>query len=176
MPGGTLLFLICTAVVLGSWLVRLSLRSSTSEPDSNWLIQFSVDRYRVMLKLFDDADYQWILRQPSGSQEICDKLRAARRRAFRAYLKELKRDFHRLQIAAKYIILESPENESQLMRFLFRQEMKFDAQVWGLQLYLLLDSFRLRRIDPRGVFDLAESTHARLFWLAAETMQPQSNS
>jgi len=153
---------------------RSSAASTISEaraslPGPDWLFEFSLERYEVMLKLFDQEDYQWILRQHGGNPRFCSRMRAERRRALRAYLRELSRDFENLRAFARTMILHSGKNDDPLIGFLSRQSIRYRFHRWALYVRLLGDPLLETKIDTHQLFDLIQATHARLLSRAAET-------
>lgn len=166
---GVTAFLVCAGVLFGVWYSRISRGLKADGTGADHILHFSLERYEVMLRLFDSQDYRWILGHPHGNPEMCRRLRAERRRAFRAYLGELSEDFRRLRRLAQEIILNSPQDESRLMIFLVRQSIRFHYQIAALHVKLLLDPIRVRKIDATCAFGLTRDTHAHLFWLAVES-------
>ncbi len=172
LPIGSIAFLAVAGAALGFWYRRLFLRHGAGQIGPDWLLEFSADRYAILGRMLAGDDYDWILRQTGGDRQLCRELRSSRRKAFRRYLSELSRDFKRLELASKMIVVESPQDESDLARFLFRQAIVFRFQLLEVHLRLALSPFRPGNIDVRPLLTLVQGTHGRLFWLAAAASRP----
>jgi hypothetical protein len=61
-----------------------------------WLADLSSDRYRPMFRLLDEADWQFLRAQRGYRPEMGKSLRRQRVQLFRAYLRTLEADYHRL--------------------------------------------------------------------------------
>lgn len=165
-PIGTIAFLVVAGALFG-FCYRYLLRRRASQVDPDWLLEFSADRYAILGRMLDGDDYDWIATQTAGDRHLCEELRAIRRKAFRRYLAELSRDFTRLERISKMIVAGSPEDETELARFLLRQSISFRVQLLVVHLRLAVNPFHPGNIDVRRLLDLIQGTHGRLFWLAA---------
>jgi hypothetical protein len=63
---------------------------------AEWLADLSPDRYRPMFRLLDESDWQFLRGQHGYRAEMEKSLRRQRVQLFRAYLRMLEADFHRL--------------------------------------------------------------------------------
>src|SRR3954468_1957997 len=87
--------LIALAAILAYLLYCVGLRARQDKPDSEWLQNFTVERYRPMLRMLAETDHLYL--KSRGVDPIALKrLRVQRREAFALYLKNLVRDFNRL--------------------------------------------------------------------------------
>ena len=78
-----------------------------------------------MLRLLDEADYKFLASQPGYSKKFIENLRAERRAIFRAYLSNLVRDFHRLHMAARMVLVYAPQDRSDFALTLVRTACDF---------------------------------------------------
>lgn len=95
--------LVTAGVVSILWKMRPAGACAASRTD--WLNEFSTERYRPMLRLVDDtADPHWIDFQSSLSPKHADQYRHQRCRILRGYLQEMSRDFERMTKAVDVLI------------------------------------------------------------------------
>lgn len=134
-----------------AWLLRAVIRQ-TSEPlpDAAWLESFTIGRYRPMQRLLSEQDYSY-LEANGGSRDVIAQLRAERRRVFRAYLRNMVRDFNRLHRAARMLSLEAETDRSDFAIQLVRMQFTFAWSVQVVQFRLALHSLGLGTVDARGV-------------------------
>ena len=100
-------------------------RVDENESAAEWLNEFSVESYRPMERLFNEADYSFLAEQPGYHPGIAKKLRAERKKIFRAYLWQLVGDFHRLVHVANLMMVYSGEDRSDLAHSIFRLRVNF---------------------------------------------------
>jgi hypothetical protein len=117
------LLLLATAFVV--LFNRLFTRVDENESAAEWLNEFSIESYRPMERLFNEADYSFLAEQPGYHPGIAKKLRTERKKIFRAYLRQLAGDFHRLVHVANLMMVYSGEDRSDLARNIFRLRVKF---------------------------------------------------
>src|SRR5947209_5513403 len=133
------------AIVLGTvagaflfLLRRLATPSSVTACDEAWLEEFSVAKYRPMLRLLAQEDYEFLATQAGYKPEIAKKLRKERRRIFRSYLSNLVRDFHRLQLSAKMLVVNAQIDREDLVSKLMMQKLNFTLAVAIVEVRLVL--------------------------------------
>jgi hypothetical protein len=85
-----------------------------------------------MERLLSEEDFRFLAAQPGFDRAIARRLRAERRRIFRAYLKQLRRDFHRLHCMARLVVLYSPQDRPGLASVLIRQRLTFHLALAGV--------------------------------------------
>ena len=125
-------------IVLVALLRELLSRSSSTEFDPAWLDDFSIAKYRPMLRLLSEDDYRFLANQPGYQVKMASQLRAERRKVFRAYLRNLVRDFHRLHHAAKLMAVYSAHDRPELAQALMRQQVTFSVAVLSVKARLML--------------------------------------
>ncbi len=104
---------------------KLFTRVDDNESAAEWLSEFSIETYRPMERLFNEADYAFLAEQPGYHPGDCQKLRAERKKIFRAYLLQLVGDFHRLVHVANLMMVYSGEDRSDLAHSIFRLRVNF---------------------------------------------------
>ena len=137
-------------VVVAIVLVLRNVLRQTNEPlpDPSWLDSFDVSRYRPMQRLLSEDDYSFLAAN-GGSTQVIARLRAERRRVFRAYLRNMVRDFNRLHRAARMISLEAETDQTEFAMLLVRMRMTFTWTVAVVQLRLMLHALGIGTVDAR---------------------------
>jgi hypothetical protein len=100
-------------------------RDSDSAHLAEWLDDFSLDTYRPMERLLNEEDYRFLERQPGYQPAIARQLRAERKRIFRAYLRQLARDFGRLVSIGELIMVGSQQDRTDLARTIASAQRQF---------------------------------------------------
>ena len=140
---------ILLVVVAIALLLRNVLRHTKEPlPDPSWLNNFDVARYRPMQRLLSEDDYSFLAAN-GGSREVIARLRAERRRVFRAYLRNMVRDFDRLHRAARMMSLEPETDNSEFAMELVRLRLTFTWTVTVVEFRLLLHSLGIGAVDAR---------------------------
>ena len=160
------LFFISLAIV---FLVRkIATHKSSFEYDPQWLEDFSISKYRPMLRLLSEDDYEFLASQAGYQGKIASQLRSERRKVFRAYLRNLVRDFHRLQQVAKLMALCSSQDRPELTTALLKQRVTFSFAVFAVKVRLGLHTVGIGAVDVRNLIGTLD--HLRL---KVETMMPE---
>ena len=80
-----------------------------------------------------------------------------RRRIFRLYLKDLTADFQELHAQGRALVAESPEQYSELVGVLMRQQVTFWRAIAALECRLALSAMGIGQVDPRGLLTAIEA-------------------
>ena len=75
--------ILCVVAVIALLLRNVLRQTREPLPDSSWLESFDSNWYRPMQRLLSEGDYAFLLAN-GGSPEVVHRLRAERRRIFRA--------------------------------------------------------------------------------------------
>jgi len=154
-----------TLAVLFALLVRrLASPARVRGVDPEWLRDFSVEVYRPMERLLSEDDYKFLKTQPGFEPSIGRQLRSMRRKIFRAYLRQLERDFRKLYQAAKQLLLYSPQDRPDLAVALLKQRALFSFGIAAVHVRLSLHTLGWGTVDVHGLVD-------SLDWLRAQTQQ-----
>jgi hypothetical protein len=147
--------LICEALVqlclLGSSLFllkQLFMRTlAISERGPEWLDEFSLESYAPMERLLcmDDSS----IRLPGKNARR--KLRAERRRIFRAYLQNLIENFRHLHLMGRFMLLHSQVDRPDLAMALVCQWLIFWRAVVLIEVALLRHALGSKAIDVASV-------------------------
>lgn len=152
-------------------LRRFNSPAHNPEPSLEWCNRFTVQRYRPMERLFSEDDGRFLAAQPGCSPRLLQRLRADRRRIFRRYLRCLSHDFNRLHTAARFLLLDSPEDRPDLVMALFRQRLMFRYALLTIHGRLALQSLGLGSVDPRRLVSALEVMGNQFRELAAVPRQ-----
>lgn len=151
------LILVATAFVL--LFNKLFTRVDDNESAAEWLSEFSIETYRPMERMFNEADYEFLAEQPGYHPGIAKKLRAERKQIFRAYLRQLVGDFHRLVHVANLMMVYSGEDRSDLARSIFRLRLNFYWTVVCTEASLSLQPLAPRAIRSGYLINALATMH-----------------
>jgi hypothetical protein len=169
MSALTFAFLVLAVIGVGILLLvrKLAGPATVSQCDPEWINNFSVARYRPMLRLLDEADYKFLATQPGYSKNYINRLRAERRGIFRAYLRNLVRDFHRLHMAARMVLVYAPQDRSDLAMTLMRQRVLFTFAILSVEYRLVLHTVGIGTVDVSQLIAALDNMRVRVGDLAA---------
>lgn len=145
---------------------RLMDGGKDAHADLEWSNGFSIAKYRPMERLFLEEDYDFLAAQPGFHPKIYRKLQAERRRVFRHYLRCLRRDFGRLSVAAKALLLSAPADRPDLAKTLLKQRLMFNYAMATVEAGLVLQSFGIGTVDVRRLVDAVEGMREQLRYLS----------
>jgi hypothetical protein len=145
---------------------RLTAPGAISECDPEWVANFSIAGYRPMLRLLGEQDYTFFAAQRGITPEAVTKFRQERRRVFRAYLRNLVRDFHRLHLAARMTLIYSSVDRPELAQALLRQKVTFAYAVTMVEFRLVLHSFGFGAVDVSQLLGALEDMRMNVGSLA----------
>jgi hypothetical protein len=152
----------------------LTAPGTISECDPEWVSNFSTATYRPMQRLLSDTDLKYLAAQPGISARTVKQLRRERRRIFRAYLRNLVRDFHRLHLAARMTLLYASEDRPDLAKALLRQRATFTWAVLMVEVRLVLHAAGFGPVDVKGLIGALESMQMNVGSLAPLRQQGAS--
>ncbi|HYK57797.1 MAG TPA: hypothetical protein VEV85_00070 [Bryobacteraceae bacterium] len=145
---------------LGFWAwMRLSPRKAQTR-DFQASPEFSMERYAPMTRLLAGEDMQFLRKHACG--KIAARWDRARRRVFRQYLRDLSVDFHRLHAQARALVSESPEQYSDLVGMLMRQQVAFLRAMAGVELRLAFHAAGIGTVDVRRLIGVIDSMRLEL--------------
>jgi hypothetical protein len=128
---------------------------------------FSLERYEPLTRLLANSDLAFV-RQQSGCPEIAARWNHARRRIIRMYLKDLAADFRRLHADARALVAESPEQNSELVNVLMKQQLVFWREMFGVELWLMASWLGIGRGSAGRLVEAIAAMQAEI----ARTMTP----
>ena len=125
------------------------------------------ERYQVMERLFPETDFRFLSTQPGFSPQMGRRFRAERRRIFRVYLRNLRKDFGRMALAVQTLIVHAAEDRGDLAAALMRQRLLFVVRMIAIEARLLLHAVGVGMIDVGGMVEAAETMQVQIRLLLA---------
>ncbi len=144
-----------------------NLAAPKQTPGGEWLEPLSLEKYRPMARLLDEADFAFLAAHPAYHARMGRRLRAERRRVFRGYVRSLERDFGRICGAINALMAASSEDRPDLAAALVKQRALFAYGIVWLRVRLALDTVGWRGVDVRPLLDSLEMLRGQLRQLAA---------
>ncbi len=148
-----------SAAIAWIWRQRQGKRETG---DSGGSGGFSISRYQPMEHLVSEDDFAFLASQSGYEPEIGVRWKRERRRIFRLYLDELKRDFRRLHAEARAMAANADAESAELVGILMRQQLTFWRAMAGLELRLALRAAGIGRVDVRPLIELLEAMRVDL--------------
>ncbi len=150
--------LLCAAVLtilvlaLAILLVRrLGSQSECLPVTTEWLEDLSDDRYRPMLRLLEQTDFQFLRAQKGFTSAMEKRLRCQRVEVFRAYLSMLESDFKRVCLGLKLMLVESECDRPDLASALISRQLTFALGIVTVQFRLYLFQWGVAGVDASGL-------------------------
>jgi len=146
--------------------LRLFRSEHSTQGEPLWLPAISPARYRPMERLLGAEDIVFLAAQPGFTRAMGRRFRAGRRKIFRAYLRNLARDFGRLHRAARLLMLCAPQDRPDFAAALVRQRFLFERTVLLVQWRLLVNWASGAAVDVSGLVSALETMNAQVRALA----------
>jgi hypothetical protein len=121
---------------------------------------FSADRYEPMKRLLSEEDFEFLKNKPGVQPAMIRRLRAERRKIFRAYLCELASDFNRLHREARLMLANAPEEYSDLVGVVMATKVKFWSALAGVEVRLAVHAIGIGRIDLSALLGSIEALNS----------------
>jgi len=150
---------VVSATIARIWLQR---RRSREADDLGESSGFSLSRYQPMEHLLSEEDFAFLASQPGYEPKIGARWKRKRRRLFRLYLDDLKRDFRRLHIQARVMAAHADAESAELVGILMRQQVMFWRAMAGLELRLALRTAGIGKVDVRPLIELIDAMRVNL--------------
>ena len=117
-----------------------------------------------MERLLLADDFQFLASQPGYSAKLGNRFRTERRRVFRAYLRNLQRDFTRLSLTFQTLIVHSAEDRGDLAAGLVRQRLLFAFTMLAIEGRLLLHAAGVNSVtvDVAGMVESLETLQGQM--------------
>jgi len=154
--------LLLAALAVLVWGLVSSTKVRGVDPD--WLKRFSVASYRPMERLLSEDDIRFLRSQPGYVPGMEKVFRARRRKIFRLYLAKLRRDFGRLHLALRLMVLHAPQDNPELAKTLVKQKFVFLAGLLAVHVRLSLYALGLGwgGVDASGLVRILDTMRAEL--------------
>lgn len=124
--------------------------------------EYSPERYIPMLRLTIKDDLEFLRRTTCRKSGMVARWDRARRRVFRLYLQDLTNDFRCLHAEARALVSESPEQYSDLVGVLMRQQVTFWRAMAAVRVRLALSSFGIAQADVRELLGVVEDMRTQI--------------
>ena len=149
---------LMTLVVIGRALQNIQ----TDKLPAETLHQNSVTaRYRPLLWLLDEADYQLTAAIFPGESQL-RRIRSGRRASFRLYLRNLGADHTRIVGAIREILVQSPRDLPDLAKALYRSQLTFFLAMMLIEVKLQLHALGVGTVNARSLVAAVASLQLKL--------------
>ena len=145
---------LATAVGAMFALLFASLRKSAESTVST--VQPASIRLRPMARLLQEADFEFLAKQPGYRPEIARNLRRRRLEIFQTYLSYMGAEFHRLHRILRIMALTSAADRGELSKLLVEQRLLFTVRMFQVRLRLTFFRFGWKPVDVTAMVDLIE--------------------
>jgi hypothetical protein len=115
--------------------------------DSAFLHQFSVSRYRPLLRLASRMDRSYL--EKTHGKRLAGCYRKMQRALLREYLHDLSKDVNRLYAILNARSANARNDEGNVSLALTEQQTSFALLIWGMEARLLLDQVMPRALNIR---------------------------
>jgi len=141
-------------------------RKLSSQPDSEVAVDqclvLSLEKYRPMERLLQEDDFRFLAAQPGFSPQLGRRFRTERRKIFRSYLRNLRRDFSRLSSAFRILIVHSVEDRGDLAKSLMRMRVMFTLGMLAVEGRLLMHAAGLGAVNVSGLVASLDTMQAQM--------------
>jgi hypothetical protein len=155
-------------------LLRLFKTCKVEDISADWLESFTCSSYYAMEGLLSDEDFKFLSRQPGFDLSLYRKLRRDRLNIFKQYLNRLILDFNRLHVAARFLISQSPEDQSAVVTRLAWLRIRFSIAVIRAEISYAFCRIGFRYVAIRSVIHHLEEMSAQLSAISVPRALPSS--
>ena len=128
----------------------------------DWIDELSTERYQPMLRLLDEEELRFLSRQPGFTPKLEAQFRRQRCEVFRGYLRSLSRDFNRVFIALKLLMVQASSDRPDLAAALVRTRIAFTTALVAVHLRVLLYSFGFSSVNASELLRLFDGMRVEL--------------
>jgi hypothetical protein len=157
VPAGLALLFLCRAI--------LSRQKSTASLDE--LSALSPGNYRPMERLLRQEDFEFLEKQPGYTPRLGRRFRTERRKLFRGYLRNLKKDFGRVTAACHELLIHSDTDRGDLGSALMRQRLTFTFAMMAVEGRLLLHAAGVGTVEVSGLVESLETMQEQIRFLVS---------
>jgi len=162
--------LILTILVLSGALMlaltllvrRFAVAGGPLPVTAEWIDELSVERYRLMMRLLDGGDLEFLRSQPGFTPRMAARIRAQRCQIFRGYLRCLSADFGRVCAAMKILMVQSRHDRPDLAAVLLRSQTQFAAGMLAVSIRVFLYRWGFCFVDVRSLVKIFDSMRLEL--------------
>jgi hypothetical protein len=154
--------------------IALAMRKLASPKNSHpvttaWIEELSIERYRPMMRLLDDAGLQLLRDQRGFNRKQLHEYRRERIRTFRQNLRRLNADFASVCMALKIVMLQSDVDRSDLGTTLLHAQIRFVLGTLSVQIRLAFYEVGIGRVDAAGLLSLFDGMRLQLRQMVPES-------
>lgn len=164
----TILFLaslLLTALGTVALSVFLKVRALQAVQNAT-CVNLAADRYRPMLRLLSDDDFDFV----AGDPKLRRQMRSRRRELFRAYLRCLTRDYGRLLAGLRHAIVMSGTDRPELSRAIAKNRLLFAWTVCKIEYRLALHASGAGTVDISNLVEAMEVLRNQVNVLSSATV------
>ena len=164
----TLPILVATTMILMLGLAvlflgfRLGSNNQVLPVTTDWLSELSTDRYRPMLRLLEESDFQFLRTRKGFTPEMARRLRRQRVHAFHGYLRMLEEDFDRVSAVLRLMLARSSHDRPELATLLFQRRLVFAFAVFRTHCRIGLFRLGLSSVDVSILIQLFDGMRQEL--------------
>lgn len=147
---------------LGAKLLAGEGRSSPPRAESQPM------RLQPALRLFSDADFEYLSSQPGFRPEMARRLRAERAKVFAAYLKQMGREFERLHRSLRVLTLDAGADRPEVSRALLEQQVLFSLYMAKARVRLAFFRLGVKPVETQGLVDILDQMRAQVGQLSKQ--------
>ena len=166
---------VVLAVVFGLLVRSLARQNDTGQKSDQWspgwFEEFSAATYRPMGRLLSEDEFRFLSKQAGYTSEMGKRLRKERRLVFRAYLRNMVKDFNRLYSGATILMVYSDVDRPELAASLLGIRANFYYALVLVHVRLAMHAAGFEMIDVKPMVQSLEflQVHVR-------SMQPVAMS
>ena len=158
----TTIFAIAVLCLLGLLAAYARKRSEAfSENDTISDLSFSdresfADYYRPMMRMLDSRELDSARKLDGVKHDAFARFRNRRVASFRAYLRDMRLDFYRIDFKMRYLLLAASGQEADLVQRLNSLKFNFQMQLWRVELQLIFFRFGYGSIEISPLIEMLE--------------------
>jgi hypothetical protein len=165
---GSLVSAAVLVLALRNLQARRERKGATPEPEVR---SFEASDYSPMKRLFADEEIAFLRSQPGFQPEIERRFKKQRQNIFKLYLRRLECDYGRMSAALRELIVSAPEDQSELLAELARQDRLFRLGLLRVRVGVALHGLSLAPA-PAAIDSLVQATARLNAMLSALTAVP----
>jgi hypothetical protein len=149
----TIAAIACLVVGAFHFLFRrlLSLERTVLSPQDIAENPFSPGHYRIMDRLLDQSDDDFLAAHPNCNRRMRRRFRRGRVAIFRGYLKMLSEDFNRICRAIKLHAINSEVDRSDLAALMMKEQFQFFRNMYYVEFRLAIYATGWKGVDASGL-------------------------
>jgi len=154
--------LACRALGIAPVLALKRATGSKRRVTLDWIDDLSVERYRPMLRLLDDAELQFLCSRTGVTPTLMAQFRRQRCQIFRGYLRSLQADFTKICRVMKVLLVEAAADRPDLASLLVHSQIAFAWSIALVQLRLALYSCGIGTVNAASLLRLFDGLKVEL--------------